>query len=102
MSVIGKIKKHLGRRKRHILDSYKLKQFPDDNFKFDENDRVFSKRVKNTVGKGEFTRYEQFILFPHCFQKTLMQTRKNLELFGKGLSSLLAIYPFPTLFSKDL
>ena len=39
-------------------------------FQFDENGRIFSKRVKNTVGKGEFACFEQFILFPHCFQKT--------------------------------
>ena len=25
---------------------------------------------KNTVGKGEIARYEQFLLFPQCFQKT--------------------------------
>ena len=24
---------------------------------------------KNTVGKGEIARYEQFLLFPQCFQK---------------------------------
>ena len=47
-----------------------LKEFADDNFKFDENGRIFSKWVKNTVGKGEFARFEQFILFPHCFHKT--------------------------------
>ena len=29
----------------------------------------FSKRVENTVGKGEIARYEQFLLFPKCFQK---------------------------------
>ena len=29
-----------------------------------------SKRVENTVGKGEIARYDQFLLFPHCFQKT--------------------------------
>ena len=28
-----------------------------------------SKRVENTVGKGEIARYAQFLLFPHCFQK---------------------------------
>ena len=44
--------------KRQILDSSKLKEFADDNFKFDENDRKFSKRVENTVGKGEIARYE--------------------------------------------
>ena len=47
-----------------------LKVFADDNFKFDENDRKFSKRVENTVGKGEIAHYKQFLLFPLCFQKT--------------------------------
>ena len=27
------------------------------------------KQVENTVGKGEIARYEQFLLFPQCFQK---------------------------------
>ena len=43
--------------------------FADDNFKFDENGRKLSERVENTVGKGEIARYEQFLLFPQCFQK---------------------------------
>ena len=30
-----------------------------------------SKWVKNTVGNGEIARYEQFLLFPLCFQKTI-------------------------------
>ena len=55
--------------KRQILDSSKLKEFADDNFKFDENGRKLSKRIENTVGKGEIARYEQFLLFPQCFQK---------------------------------
>ena len=37
--------------------------------KFDESSIKFSKRVENTVGKGEIARYEQFLLFPQCFQK---------------------------------
>ena len=56
--------------KRQILDSSKLKEFADDNFKFDENGRKFSKELENTVGKGEIARHEQFLLFPQCFQKT--------------------------------
>ena len=56
--------------KRQILDSPKLKGLADNNFKFDEDGRKFSKRVENTVGKGEIVRYEQFLLFPQCFQKT--------------------------------
>ena len=51
------------------LDSSKLKEFPDDNFKFKEDGRKLSKRVENTVGKGEIARYEQFLLFPQSFQK---------------------------------
>ena len=55
--------------RRQILDSSKLKEFADDNFKFDEYCRKLSKWVENTVGKGEIARYEQFLLFPQCFQK---------------------------------
>ena len=51
------------------LDSSNLKEFADHNFKFDENGRKLSKRVENTVGKGEIARFEQFLLFPQCFQK---------------------------------
>ena len=40
-----------------------------DNFKFDENSRKLSKRVENTVGKGEIARYKQYLLFPQCCQK---------------------------------
>ena len=29
-----------------------------------------SKWIENNVEKGEIARYEQFLRFPHCFQKT--------------------------------
>ena len=29
----------------------------------------FSDQLENIVGKGEIARYEQFLLYPHCFQK---------------------------------
>ena len=48
--------------KRQIWDSSKLKEFTDDNFKFNENGGKFSKRVENTVEKGEIARYAQFFL----------------------------------------
>ena len=41
-----------------------LKDFADDNFKFDENSRKLFKLVENAVGRGEIARYEQFLLFP--------------------------------------
>ena len=28
-----------------------------------------SDQAENNVGKGEIARYEQFLLFPKCFQK---------------------------------
>ena len=55
--------------RRQILDSSKLKEFADDNLKFDGNGKKLSKSVENTLGKGEIARYEQFLLFPQCFQK---------------------------------
>ena len=60
--------------RRQILDSSKLKEFADNNFKFDENGRKLSKWVENTVGKGEIAR--------NCL--------------------LRAISPFPTVFSIGL
>ena len=35
--------------KQKILDSSQLKEFADDNFKFDENGSKFSNRVENTT-----------------------------------------------------
>ena len=62
--------------------SFKLKEFADDNFKLDENDSKFPKREENT---GKRRNYEQFLFFPHRFQETCncrhVQTRPCL---GKG------------------
>ena len=30
---------------------------------------MFPKHVENYVGKGEIARYEQFLLYPQCFQR---------------------------------
>ena len=49
------------------LDSSKLKESADDNFRCDENSKKFFKRVEN---KREIAHYEQFLVFPQCFQKT--------------------------------
>ena len=66
------------------LDSPKLKEFADDNFRFDENGRKFLKGVESTVGKGEIARYEQFLLFPQCFQRTCAADMLKPDLFRKG------------------
>ena len=52
-----------------FFNSSKLKYFADDNLKFEENGSKFFKPVEKTVGKGEIACYEQFLLFPLCFQK---------------------------------
>ena len=49
-----------------------MKEFADDNFKFDENGREFSIRVENTVGK----RGKLLV----CFEKNC-----SADLFGKEL-----------------
>ena len=54
----------------------KLKEFADDNFKFYENVKKFSKWIENTVGKGEIAH--------SVFKRLVLQTRKNQDLFGKG------------------
>ena len=50
--------------------NFKLNEFADDNFEFDENRSKFFRQVENTVGKGKFVCYEQFLLFLLCFQET--------------------------------
>ena len=52
----------------------KFKEFADDNFILNENGRKCSKRVENTVGKGE-----------SVFNRLVLQTHKNQGLFGKGI-----------------
>ena len=42
---------------------FRIEEFADDNFKFNENGGKFFKPVESTC-------YEQFLLFPQCFQKT--------------------------------
>ena len=42
----------------------------DDVFKCDGRCGKFFKWVENTEGKGEIARYEQFLLFPQCSQKS--------------------------------
>ena len=75
--------------KQQILDPSKLKEFADNNFKFDENGRKLSKWLENTVGKGEIVHATSNFSFPHCvFERLVLQTRKNQGLFGKGLMHL--------------
>ena len=70
--------------KQQILDSSKLQEFADDNFEFGENGRKFSKRVENTLEKGEIARYEHFSFSHNVYKRLVQQTRKNMACLGKG------------------
>ena len=59
-----------------------MTEFADDNSKFDANGKELSKRVENTVVKGEIAHYKQFLLFPQCFQNTC--TADTWACLGKG------------------
>ena len=74
------------------LNSSKLKQSADDNLKFNENSITFSKRVENSVGKGEIARYEPFLLshfsFTHSvFIRHISQGHKKVSLCGNGFNT---------------
>ena len=53
-----------------------MKEFEDENFKFDENGRKLSKHIENTVGKGETA-----TVFSKCLCYRHVKTRPCL---GKG------------------
>ena len=66
---VGKLRFALTYYQTTNFSLFQTERFADDNFKFDENRSKLSKLVENTVGNGEIARYEQFLLFPQCFQK---------------------------------
>ena len=70
--------------KRQILDASKLSEFADNNFKFDENGKKFSKRVENTEGKKEKFPVTNFSFSHSVFRRLLLQTLKNQGCVGKG------------------
>ena len=72
---------------KQILDPSKLKELEDYNFLYDKNSGKFSKRVENTVGKGEIARcsFQAISPFPTVFSKYLYCRHvKTQDLFGKG------------------
>ena len=54
----------------NFLDRPNLKEFANNNFKFDDNGIKALKKKKKKVVKGELAHYEQLLLFPQRFQKT--------------------------------
>ena len=67
-----------------------MKEFAENNFKFDKKwQKVIQTGRKNTVGKGEIACYEQFLLFPQCFQKACFPRA------SKGVIVWEWVNPFP-------
>ena len=48
----------------------------------------YPKRVENTVGKGESVRYEQFLLFPQCFQKACFPGASKVVIVWEWVNKL--------------
>ena len=61
-----------------------LKEFANDNLKFDECGRKFFKQVENTGGKGEIAHYEQFHLFPLFSIDLYCNSVRSRACLGKG------------------
>ena len=68
-----------------FLDPSKLKAFPDDNFKFDENGRQLSSSVETLRKKEKLLVMSNFFFSLSVLKGLVQQTRKNQGLFGKGL-----------------
>ena len=47
-----------------------------------------SKREENIVGKGEIAHYEQFLLFPQCFQKACFPAASKCVIVWEWANSL--------------
>ena len=71
------------------LDFSKLKEFANNNFRFDENSGKLSKTVENAVGKGKLLVTSNFSFSHGVFKRPVLQTRKNEGLSGKGSINLL-------------
>ena len=72
---------------RKILGSSNLKEFADNNFRFDENGRKLYKRV-HLWEKEKLLIMSNFPFSHSVFKGLVLQTRKNQGLFGKGLRGL--------------
>ena len=51
-----------------FLDWFKLRAFADNELNLTEKLKFVLGRVENIVGKGENADFQDFLLFPQCFQ----------------------------------
>ena len=75
--------------KRQVLDPSKLKEFADDNSKFDENGKkVIQTGRKHSVEKEKLLITSNFFFSHSVFNRLVLQTSKSQGLFGKGLTKV--------------
>ena len=71
--------------KQQILDSSKLKEFAEDNFTFDENDKKNLKMGRKHCGKRRNCLLQAFSPFPTVFLKYVFCRHvKTRACLGKG------------------
>ena len=54
-----------------ILDQFNFEAIADNTLYVTEKLNFVLERVDNIAGKGENSGYQNFLLFPQCFQKTV-------------------------------
>ena len=68
-----------------ILDYSELKEFADDNFKFDQMEETSLNGLKTLWEKEKLLVTSNFSFFLRVFKRLVLQTRENQGLFWKGL-----------------
>ena len=72
----------------YLSPNDKFQALPKSKFKLMKMAESSPKPIEDTVGKGEIALYEQFLLFPQCFQKISLQSRKTRACLVKGFKFL--------------
>ena len=63
----------------------------DNSFNFDRNSRKLSRRVNNTMEKGEINSNEKFLLFSHCCQENVTANMRTHRVLWDMLNVLEAL-----------
>ena len=74
--------------------NFKLKEFADNNFKFDENGRKLSIQVETLWEKEKLLVMNNFSFSHSVFKRLVSQGRQKVSMYGNGLRvNLLPKYP---------
>ena len=73
--------------KQQILDSSKLREFADVNFKFDENGGQLSKEGRKNCGKSRNCLLQAISPLPKLFSKDLYSRQVKIRAFWKRVKT---------------